>query len=419
MTEAPVPLVLYVDGEACPLRVDQVGEAPIVVSGSQVSSPTRRTRDSLEQAALAVLTSRPFAVNVGLSAATRSELADREIAVVFPTSGSSGSPKWILQSDRAMRYQALATASRMGIASHRWAFSLPATHAYGFSGVNMWVRCGGELHWYQPGKLRPLLAGISERRFDSLDTGASTWRHIWSHAREDRALLAGVRSLQVRGIGGQMLSPSLATRFDEIGAPLHDGYGLSEAGPNVAINTVPAYRKGTVGRPLEGTAVRVNDIGQLLVRSPSVSSLVLVDGEVVTNSSVDSDGWLHTGDLGRLSEGYVIIEGRRSTAVHQHGEKIAVESLEQRLEDGLTGGAAVYITRVGVDDIGDRLVAAVFCSSDRSNELVGLVRRNRAHLPRPFLVQDVRWFDSRDLPLTPTSKIDRNCLSSLMKRIED
>ncbi|MGH3690544.1 MAG: ANL family adenylate-forming protein [Microbacterium sp.] len=415
MTDARV---LFVDGEAYPLDVDRAGDDAVAVPRDAGRSMARRIAVFIEQAAAAVLASRPFAVNVELSAGTRSELLERDIAVVFPTSGSSGSPKWVLQSQEAMRYQATETARRMQISSQRWAFSLPATHAYGFSGVNMWARSGGELHWYQPGHLRVLLAGISERRFDSLDTGASTWRHIWRHARDDRALLDGVRALHVRGVGGQMLAASLATRFDEIGAPLHDGYGLSEAGPNVAINTGLGYRAGTVGRPLDGTAVLVDDEGQLRIKSPSVSSLLLVDGEVVTNAAVDSGGWLRTGDLGRTRDGYVVIEGRRSTAVHQHGEKIAVESLEHQLEDGLAGGAAVYLARVGSDDTGDRIVAAVFGSSMRADEFLDIVRQNRAHLPRPFFVQGVRWFETGETPLTPTGKVDRKGLSRLIERSE-
>ena len=90
--------------------------------------------------------------------------------------------------------------------------------------------------------------------------------------------------------------------------PLLDGYGLSEAGPNVAINGPNNFRVGTVGKALEGTMLKVTEEGELLVKSPSIIKSYLRG----KNKIIDELGWLHTGDLVRIDQdGYLIVKGRK------------------------------------------------------------------------------------------------------------
>ena len=121
--------------------------------------------------------------------------------------------------------------------------------------------------------------------------------------------------------------------FYACGVPVMEGYGLTETSTAVSVNTPEAFRLGTVGRPFEGTEVRIDDEdGEVLVRGPQ-----LFDGywndEEATAEAFDEDGWLRTGDLGSIDdEGYLSISGRKKDLlVTSSGENIPASVIERRL----------------------------------------------------------------------------------------
>ncbi|MFF4603113.1 AMP-binding protein [Streptomyces sp. NPDC001339] len=147
-------------------------------------------------------------------------------------------------------------------------------------------------------------------------------------ARPVAPALFGTREAPLICCGGAPVHPDLLRRLDAHGLPVHEGYGLSENSSVVSWNTPAARRLGTVGRPLPHVRVRTADDGELLVRSSSLfagytrndpSSLVL-----------DTDGWLHTGDLARIDEdGFLTITGRKKNVIiTAAGRNIAPEWVE-------------------------------------------------------------------------------------------
>ncbi|GAA3831852.1 AMP-dependent synthetase/ligase [Streptomyces phyllanthi] len=147
--------------------------------------------------------------------------------------------------------------------------------------------------------------------------------------RKLRASLGG----RVRGAvsGGSPLNRELALFYSGIGLLVHDGYGLTETSGGVTAQPVGREKFGTVGRPLPGTDVRVADDGEILVRGPSVFQGYVNDGPGTRTAL--RDGWLATGDIGRLdSEGYLSITGRKKEIVVTSGGKsVAPAPLEELL----------------------------------------------------------------------------------------
>ena len=146
--------------------------------------------------------------------------------------------------------------------------------------------------------------------------------------------------------GGAPLADEIAEFFDTVGAPVIQGYGLTETGPVVATNTLGACRRGSVGRPLAGTETAISEKGEILVRGPHVAGRYRLDGGTAESVAGD-DGWFHTGDLGRLdTDGFLYVTGRiKTTIVLASGKNVQPEEIEACLEscDALADAGVVAV----------------------------------------------------------------------------
>ncbi|MFI6206456.1 AMP-dependent synthetase/ligase [Streptomyces sp. NPDC051041] len=156
------------------------------------------------------------------------------------------------------------------------------------------------------------------------------------HALYERTVYRGLRAAlggRVRRAtsGGSPLSRDLSLFYEGIGVYVNDGYGLTETSGGVTMQPLGREKSGTVGKPLPGTRVRLAEDGEILVRGPSVFQGYVGD-EAATRAAL-RDGWLATGDLGRLDdEGYLTITGRKKDVIITSGGKsVAPAALEQRL----------------------------------------------------------------------------------------
>ncbi|AVH54900.1 MULTISPECIES: AMP-dependent synthetase/ligase [Streptomyces] len=131
--------------------------------------------------------------------------------------------------------------------------------------------------------------------------------------------------------GGSPLNRELALFYAGIGIFVHDGYGLTETSGGITAQPVGRGKIGTVGQPLPGTEVHVADDGEIFVWGPSVFQGYIND--VQANQETFHNGWLATGDIGRLdSEGYLTITGRKKDIIITSGGKsVAPAALEERL----------------------------------------------------------------------------------------
>jgi long-chain acyl-CoA synthetase len=138
--------------------------------------------------------------------------------------------------------------------------------------------------------------------------------------------------LQSLVVGGAHMPDELNHFFVRVGIPLYEGYGLTEAAPVVSTNYRLRRRIGTVGQALESVEITVTPEGEILARGPNIMRGYHNMPEE-TAQVIDRDGWLHTGDIGRIDEdGFLTIEARQKELFKTStGEIVYPGSIEQAL----------------------------------------------------------------------------------------
>jgi acyl-CoA synthetase (AMP-forming)/AMP-acid ligase II len=199
------------------------------------------------------------------------------------------------------------------------------------------------------------------------------------------------------------LSPFLARRFhDRFGVAVLNGYGQTELGGEVVGWSAADWREfgetklGAVGRPHAGVELRIDDAGELWVRTATTR-----DAPSSLGARVSDDGWLRTGDHGRVDhDGFLWIEGRGSDMVNRGGLKVYPAEVEEVLR-AVPGVSDVAVVGIPDERLGEVPVAAVVGDADAAE----LESRCRAHLA-PYKVP-VRFVIVDALPRNEVGKILR------------
>ena len=142
--------------------------------------------------------------------------------------------------------------------------------------------------------------------------------------------------------GGAPLGRELAEWFAIVGIRIHEGYGLTETSPVIAVNSPVNHRIGTVGKVLPNLEVRIAEDGEILVRGPSVFKGYWNRLEETQNAF--QDDWFKTGDIGHIdADGYLSVTDRKKELIKTSGGKfIAPQPIENSLKlNPLIGTAAI------------------------------------------------------------------------------
>ncbi len=331
------------------------------------------------------------------------ELVTARVAGITPddpvtllyTSGTTGNPKGVLITHRSVLYE-VAAGQHVGniVGGVRWVSYLPLAHiAERMFTLYIPVCAGGHVHFCPDAKqlvgvvgqvqptaffgvprvwekvqagIQALLAAEQDetRRaavLSAMDTGR---RYVAScqfgqttppelaeafrAANEQvlgpiRALLGLGEAVHVSSAAAP-LPPDVAAFFAGLGMKILDVYGMTETTGAFTMNTEAGFRLGTVGRPVPGMEVRIAADGEVLTRGPLNSPGYLNQPEL-TAGLIDPDGWLHTGDIGRLDEdGFLsVVDRKKELIITAGGENVPPAAIENLLvSHPLVGQALAY-----------------------------------------------------------------------------
>ena len=346
-----------------------------------------------------------------------------DLAEILYTSGTTGHPKAV-----AVRHD---NASMVPFAEPTWSGGgwLHASPPYTFAGLSF---------IYTPMKLG--MQGLYLPRFD-----ADQWfdavegerpvatflvpamaNLLLEHPRFDTAALD---SVQICTVGSAPLAPFVLERLQERmpTAMVSNNYGMTEAGSVYCIMPPgeAVKRPGSVGRPLppaevrctdaDGTAVAAGDVGDVLLRIPGRPREYFGDPEATSRTWVD--GWLVTGDLGRIDEdGYLYIVGRSKDVIIRGGNNIHPTDVEHAIE---SHPAVHEVAVVGVDHpvLGEDVVAVVVLRPDQQATAEEL-RAFTLELLAAYKVPR-RWEFTDELPRNATGKVVKATLRARLSEEEE
>lgn len=284
------------------------------------------------------------------------EVRPEQCSTIMYTSGTTGTPKGVMLSHSNIVHQLMNLYPIMADWSHTALSFLPLCHAYErmlvylyqFRGLSVYYprnlgTIAEDIRTVNPSMMStvPLMLEkmyskicINGRKKGGLSRGIFNWaeriasryhieakdRTIWYNVQHFMAEKLVYRKIR-QGIGGDfdilvsgsaMIKPRLVSFFSAIGMPVYEGYGMTEASPVIAVSSNVAYGReaGVVGFPLSGVEIAFTEEHELICRGHNVMMGYYKDEEL-TRETIDADGWLHTGDIGRFTEkGQVVITGR-------------------------------------------------------------------------------------------------------------
>jgi len=228
--------------------------------------------------------------------------------------------------------------------------------------------------------------------------------------------------------GGAFMEPATLQFFYDLGIPVANGYGLTEACTVLTVNDLKPFRADTVGKPLPGVELRIlkpdaEGIGEVAAKSPTIMSHYLDDPELTAETIVD--GWLLTGDLGRMEDsGHLQLFGRKKNMiVTEGGKNIYPEDIESVFEGIAIKEHCIFASNYlwpKKEMTGEKL--ALVLHPDLNQEVTPSVvdevaARNR-QLPDFKRVNGYFVWD-KDFPRTASMKIKRNELAEQVRGMMD
>ncbi len=330
--------------------------------------------------------------------------ADADLAALVYTGGTTGRAKGVM-----LTHANLWEAGRRGHeAGHvdgidRSLSCLPLSHSYGVLVMNVGLHHPGRpqsvlMRWFDA---ETWLALAQEHRSQIAPVVPSMLYQLLAQPLEDfdlselRYVASGAAPLAIEAIH--------EFRRRAPGVEIREGYGLTETSALVSTNPPDRVKDGTVGLPVPGTHVRIVD-GEVCVRSELVMAGYW-NAPGLTAETI-KDGWLYTGDMGRLDEdGYLTILDRKKDLIIRGGFNVFPRDVEEALLEHPAITTACVVGRPH-DLHGEEVVAFVTLTEEIApDELVGFGRQRLGGYKYP---REIHVLDA--LPLTPIGKADRKAL---------
>ena len=337
-------------------------------------------------------------------------------AIVY-TSGTTGRPKGAALTVGNFWWSAVGSALNLGThAGDRWLACLPLFHVGGLSIVMRAAIYGITIVVHE----RFDAAAVNRAIDDEGITLVSLVAVMLQRLLDDRGGRPVPSSLRCVLVGGGPVPQALLERCAAIGLPVAQTYGLTETTSQVA--TLPpedALRKlGSAGRPLYPNEIRImpdaggadaDGAGEILVRGPIVMAGYAGQPDATARAIVD--GWLHTGDIGRIdADGYLYVLERRDDLIVSGGENVYPAEVEAAL---LAHPAVIEAAAVGVPDPvwGRCVIAVVRLAPGASVGAAELEAHCRARLAAYKVPREIR-VENEPLPRTTSGKLQRSLVAA-------
>jgi long-chain acyl-CoA synthetase len=306
------------------------------------------------------------------------EVLDNDLHTIIYTSGTTGDPKGVMLSHKNLMSNADSAKSNVAITAEDRFFSfLPLSHAFErMAGYYAPITTGASIYFAQSTKTivediklaKPTIMSsvpriferIYGKVFDNIENGSKFKKKLFFKGLQlavlrrkdllkfwqwgqwkllDMVVLKKVRhvlggNLRLAISGGASLDLKVIKFFDNLGIKIIEGYGMTETAPIIAVNKIDDYRYGTVGFPVTCNEVMIDEHKEILVRGDNVM-LGYYNNQEATKETIDSDNWLHTGDLGFIDrEGFLTIVGRaKDVIILSTGKNIFPEQIENVLNE--------------------------------------------------------------------------------------
>ncbi len=371
----------------------------------------------------------PLAVLERRCGATRTPTVDDIVTIIF-SSGSTGEPKGVMLSHFSLDSNIDGAMQIFHVDAHdRLLGILPFFHSFGFM-LPLWLALiYGTAVVYLPSPLDVAAVGDTVRRY-RLSVCIATPTFLQLYLR--RCTPEQFGSLRVVLTGAEKLQERLAQAFqDRFGIRPLEGYGTTECAPVVSVNCPdfraagffqPASRRGSVGQPLPGIALRIVDPDSFVPLPTGTPGMLLVKGANVMNgylgkpeltAKVVRDGWYITGDIAYVDEdGFLYITDRLSRFSKIGGEMVPHGRVEIALHEAAGAeGQVLAVTGVPDDKKGEQLVVLHTLDEARIPEI--LEKAAAAGLPNLFTPRRDAWIKVEQLPVLGTGKLDLGALKRL------
>lgn len=408
-----------------------IEEAARIVIASGAGTVLMKTRDDADRVRLAsALQPSPLAHDVSDLDEWSADVAQRAAETVFSpaddrarpestfliqyTSGTTGAPKGALLSHQVCVNAARTLTARLEPGAEEvWCSPIPLHHVGGSLALALGTAVAGGTYVMVSEFTGAAFAQAASQTRATLLGGVPTlFLRILEDPELEQVQLPHLRAMLV---GGGSIPANLVGRLeDRFSAAVSVMYGQSEA-PAITQSELGDpidVKAATVGRPLPLRELRIVDpstatstptgsVGEICVRT-RVRMDGYLDDPAATSATIDSDGWLHTGDLGRLEEqGRLTFCGRLKEMIVRGGENIYAREVENVIESHPDVSHAAV---VGLPDEtwGEIVAAAVVPRPDTqlgSDELKAHVARHLAPFKRPVI-----WHITDQLPMTPSGK---------------
>jgi long-chain acyl-CoA synthetase len=247
----------------------------------------------------------------------------------------------------------------------------------------------------------------------------------FKHRLADKLVFSKVKAklggrLRLPISGGAPLAKEIAEFFHVIDLLIIEGYGQTECTTASNVNMPTHFRFGTVGPAIPGVEVRTAEDGEILVRGPNVFAGYYKDADA-THEVLDADGWLHTGDIGHIDDGFLTITDRKKDIiVTAQGKNVAPQNIENALKASkfvsqalVIGDRRPYVTAlITLDDVETAKLGDGADLQGLIQEVVDGWNRDKASFEqvKRFTILP-RDFSADEDEVTPTMKLRRKIVS--------